>query len=404
MRGRLARILPPGRNRRLYLGITLIDATGSGAFGPITILYLTQVVGLAPVRVGVGLTVAGLFGMAAIPVAGALADRFDARALTAGGFALSAVGFAAYTGVHSFAAFLVVGSFIEIVEGTAKSARRMFAFSLAEGEDRIGLLAYERSTRNVGYGLGGLLASAALAGGSRDAYVAVLLLNAASYAAGTLMVLRLPRALPTAPARDHGGYRTVLRDRMYVALASLSSVLWLNDSVLKVGLALWVVERTHVPPYSVGLLFTLNTALVVLLQVRVSRGAGTLAGAGRAYACAGAALLACCGLFAAAAGRSTPVAAVLLTAAVAALTLGELTASAAEWGASLTLAREELRGRYLAVFSTGASLQQAIGPAIVTAALVHGGRGGWIVLGAVLLAVGLGARTLARAAAGRVTP
>ncbi|MBV8597799.1 MAG: MFS transporter, partial [Actinobacteria bacterium] len=242
MRGRLARILPPGRNRRLYLGITLIDATGSGAFGPITILYLTQVVGLAPVRVGVGLTVAGLFGMAAIPVAGALADRFDARALTAGGFALSAVGFAAYTGVHSFAAFLVVGSFIEIVEGTAKSARRMFAFSLAEGEDRIGLLAYERSTRNVGYGLGGLLASAALAGGSRDAYVAVLLLNAASYAAGTLMVLRLPRALPTAPARDHGGYRTVLRDRMYVALASLSSVLWLNDSVLKVGLALWVVE------------------------------------------------------------------------------------------------------------------------------------------------------------------
>src|SRR5581483_9163866 len=125
---RLASILPQGRNRRLYLGISLIDATGSGAFAPITALYLTQVVGLPAVRVGLGLAVAGLVGMATTPVAGALVDRFDARTLTTAGFALSALGFAAYTGVHSFVAFLVVGSFIEIVETVARSARKMFAF------------------------------------------------------------------------------------------------------------------------------------------------------------------------------------------------------------------------------------------------------------------------------------
>jgi hypothetical protein len=394
------RLLPPGRDRRLYLGVCIVDALGSGVFTPISVLYLTQVVGLPAVQVGVGLALVGILDVVATPLAGAFVDRIDGRLAAGLGYALAGVGFVFYLSVHSFATFLLVGGLIEVAERVGRSGRRMVAFAVAEGEDRVGLLAYERSTRNVGYGVGGLLASLALATGSRAGYDAVLLVDAASYLVGAAGLARLPRAEPHPEARDSGGYRAVLRDRRYLALAATSCVLWLNDSILKVGLALWVVDRTTVPAWTVGLLFTLNTVLVVALQVRASRGTGTVAGAGGAYRRAGIALVCACGLVALAAGAPTAVAVVLLVLGTVALTLGELFASAAEWGASITLAREELRGRYLAVFALGMAAQGAFGPVVVSAAVVRGGRLGWVALGAGLLATGLVGRALARRAAG----
>lgn len=396
----MRRLLPPGRDRRLYLGVCIVDALGSGVFTPISVLYLTQVVGLPAVQVGVGLALVGVLDVVVTPLAGALVDRVDGRLAAGLGYALAGVGFVLYLDVHSFATFLLVGGLIEIAERIGRSGRRMVAFAVAEGEDRVGLLAYERSTRNVGYGLGGLLASLALATGTRAGYDAVLLIDAASYLVGAVGLSRLPRAQPHPEARESGGYRVVPRDRRYLALAATSCVLWLNDSILKVGLALWVVDRTSVPAWTVGLLFTLNTALVVALQVRASRGTSTVAGAGRAYRRAGLALVCACGLVALAAGVPTPMALVLLLLGTVALTLGELFASAAEWGASITLAREELRGRYLAVFALGMAAQGAFGPALVSAAIVRGGRLGWVGLGAGLLATGLVGRVIAQRAGG----
>ncbi|HVU76443.1 MAG TPA: MFS transporter [Gaiellaceae bacterium] len=392
------RLLPPGRDRRRYLAIAMVDALGSGTFAPVTILFLTQIVGLSPVKAGLGLAIAAAVGLATTPFAGSLADRFDARTLTMAGFALAGVGFVAYTAVHSFAGFLVAGVAIEIVDTIASNSRKMLIFRIAGGNDRVALAAYERSVRNAGYGLGGLLASVALAIGTRDAYVAVLLANAASFLLGAAAVTRLPRA-PAAPraAGRSGGYGRILRHKTYVALAAVSSVLWLNDSILKVGLAVWLVERTSVPHYVVGLLFTLNTVMVVLLQVRISRGAASTAAAARLYRLAGGVLIVSCALFALAADRSSGVAAALLVGAVAALTLGELLASSTEWAVSFSLARDEIRGRYLAFFSMGSGLQQAVGPAVVTALITAIGGWGWL-----FLAVALGgAGTLGAAVAGR---
>ncbi|HVW88465.1 MAG TPA: MFS transporter [Gaiellaceae bacterium] len=386
-------------DRRRYLAIAMVDALGSGTFAPVTVLFLTQIVGLSAVRAGLGLAIVAAVGFATTPVAGALADRFDARTLTLAGFALAGLGFVAYATVHSFGEFVAVGIAIEVVETIASNARKMLIFRIAGGNDRVMLAAYERSVRNAGYGIGGLLASVALAVGTRDAYVAVLLANAASYLVGAAAVTRLPRTPPAArPAGERGGYGRILRHKTYVALAAVSSVLWLNDSILKVGLAVWLVERTSVPHYVVGLLFTLNTVMVVLLQVRLSRGAGTAAAAVRLYRLAGAVLIVSCALFALAAGRSSELATLLLVGAVAALTLGELLASTTEWTISFGLARDEIRGRYLAFFSMGSGLQQAVGPAVVTALITAVGGWGWLALAAALG----GAGAAGSAIAGRV--
>jgi MFS family permease len=398
----LRRFVPPAGPQRRYVAITLIDALGSGLFTPVSVLFLTRIVGLSAVQVGGGLAVAGVVGLVATPIGGALADRYDPRILSASCFALAGLGFAVYPFVSSFAAFLVVASAIQGFERLERTGTKLIAVGIAGGEDRVRLLAYERSTRNAGYGLGGVLASLALIEGSRASYTAILLVNAASFGYGALNILRLPAPARTAAAREAGGYRVVLRDRLYVGLAGLNSFLWLNDSMLKVGIPLWLVRRTSVTPSVMGVLFTLNTAIVVALQVRASRGTSRVAGAARAYVRGGVSILAACVLFALAAGVPTALAVVLLIAAVCALTLAELFGSAAEWGVSIGLSTEELRGRYLGVFSTGSSLQQAAGPAIVTLALVHLGRGGWLLMGVALLAVAIALNRLALRGARRV--
>jgi predicted MFS family arabinose efflux permease len=186
------------------------------------VLFLTRIVGLSAVQVGVGLAVAGVAGLVATPIGGALADRCDPRIVSATCFALAGAGFAVYPFVSSFAAFLVVASLIQGFERLERTGAKLIAVGIAGGEDRVRLLAYERSTRNAGYGLGGVLASVALIEGSRASYTAILLVNAASFGYGALNIMRLPAPPRNVAARAAGGYRVVLRDRLYVAIAGLN--------------------------------------------------------------------------------------------------------------------------------------------------------------------------------------
>ena len=80
--------------------------------------------------------------------------------------------------------------------------------------------------------------------------------------------------------------------------------------------------------------------------------------------------------------------------ALAALTVAELENSAGEAFLSIGLAPKPLRGRYISLFKTSMALQQALGPALVTIALVQLGRGGWLVLALVSGTAALASREL----------
>jgi hypothetical protein len=193
----------------------------------------------------------------------------------------------------------------------------------------------------------------------------------------------------------------VLSDRPYVGLALLNVVVALHDSLLLVAMPLWILTRTSAPLAMTGLLFTLNTVLVVLLQVRTARRIAARRGISASYRTAALAFVVACVAFALAAGASTQVAVVLLVMALAALTLGELENTAGEWFLSVELAPHHLRGRYLGLFKTSMALQQAIGPLVVTAILVHWGRMGWIALALALASAVPASRRLATHAMSR---
>jgi hypothetical protein len=78
-------------------------------------------------------------------------------------------------------------------------------------------------------------------------------------------------------------------------------------------------------------------------------------------------------------------------AAIALLVIGlilhtatEMLASAGEWLVSIELADDAHRGKYLSVFSLGGSLQDALGPTIVTAVLSLGSAWLWPTLAALV--------------------
>jgi hypothetical protein len=366
-------------SQRRLLAMSAADALGTGLFLPLSVIYLTRIVGLSPTRAGLGLTLAGVLAIAASPLSGALLGRFDARKVVLGCFAASACGFLAYIFVSSFASFLGVAIVIQFASRMDRPAKVVLTLGVTPRPGQVDALAWQSSVRNLGYGIGGLLAALALLVHGKTPFVVLLAANAASYALASFIVLRLPAAWPPERAEGDGtGYADVIRDRPYVGLALLNVIMALHDSLLLVAMPLWIVTRTRAPLSLTGLLFALNTILVVLFQVRTTRNLAAGGGIARGYRIAAVSFVVACGAFALAAGAPAFVAIVLLVFAISALTSAELVTSAGEWYLSVQLAPTRLSAPYISVFKMSMAVQQAVGPALVTIVLVGWGRLGLV--------------------------
>jgi MFS family permease len=390
------------RRHRLLLTSAAIDAIGTGFMVPITVLYFTLDRGFSVVGVGVGLSIAGAVSILAPSLGGIATDRLGARPVAVTLFLVTAAAFLLYIPATHYWEFVAVVTLAEVADRMARPAKQALVANVTEGSERMRLLAVQRALRNAGFGAGGALAALALAAGTHGAYVALIVGNAASWAlAGALLArLRVPATTHEEEAEEAAPIRflDVVRDYRYVVLALLNMVILLHASVLEVAMPLWVVRETAAPRAVAPILFTLNTGLVVAMQVVASRASDSVARARRAYAWAAGALVGMCALFAAAAHVQIAIALLFLVAAVVLLSLGEVLATAAEWGVSFGLAPAAARGRYLAVFQTATAMQTAFGPALVTALLfgLHGR--GWALLALVFLGAGSAAFTVGRTA------
>src|ERR1700684_4251198 len=69
-------VLPPAGPMRRYAFVSLVDATGTGMFLTVSVLFFTRIFGLAAGSVALGLSLAGLAAMiGAVPLE-SLSDRF----------------------------------------------------------------------------------------------------------------------------------------------------------------------------------------------------------------------------------------------------------------------------------------------------------------------------------------
>ncbi|MFD9092347.1 MFS transporter [Streptomyces collinus] len=365
-----------------------VNGVGTGMYVPFTLVFFHSVTGLSFAVVGAVLTATGLAGIAALPLAGAMVDRYGAKRVQYLLYGVRVLGFALYPFAHALPAFAAVALVTAAADRAFPAAQQALIGEVARGAGRDRLQASTRALQNAGNGAGALLATLviALAGSAGYAYAAWG--NSVSFALAALL-LRPLKPLPAAPGtpaarRTGAGYRLVLADRPFLVLTGANFLNALSYSALSVLFPLFAVEWLHGPVALTGAAFTVNTALCaaagVLVGARVRR---TGARRTRAAALGG-------GLFATAFAAqialgtlrpgSGPVLAGALVAVVLVYTLGELIHSPAAEVLAVSAAPEALRGRYMAAYQMSWSLAKAVAPSLFTSLLALDGRVPWAFL------------------------
>ncbi|MFC8537107.1 MFS transporter [Streptomyces sp. NPDC057249] len=368
-----------------------VDRTGTGLWAASSVLYLTFVTHLSAQQIGVLLGTAGVAGIAGSPLAGRLAGRFPVRPLLIGCHLLRLVTLTLVLLCTRFEALLVVVAVTYLGDRAAKTLEMLFA-TRAAGERRAAYQALSRSAANAGYGLGAGLAAIGLAAGTTDAYRALILGNALSFLVAAALVWRTGEPeggpAPAGPAAPRPvSAKGPWRDRGYLRFVLLDIPMNLDDSVLGVGLPLWLVNRTSAPHALVPAFLVINTVLVVLLQLAVSRRAEGPRKAVRAVLLYGVLLFVTCALLAASTGCGTWTAAGALLAAAVLVTMAELMRSVSSWELAVLLAPPDGRAAYLGVAGMSQSIQKSAGPPLLTGVVMAAGPAGWLALGVAVAGV-----------------
>ncbi|MFI0235273.1 MFS transporter [Streptomyces sp. NPDC016845] len=371
---------------------TLVNAFGRGLFFPVSVLYFTRVVGLSATSVGVGLTVAGLFGIAAAVPAGRASDRWGYRPVLTALWTGCGVVLAAYTVIGSYASFLATAiGYAALCQASMGVRNALYAVELP-ARTRVEGRAHLRMVTNVGMGAGGAFGALALQADSRAGYTALILVDAVAFVVSGVLVHRLPGGTARRTV-DHARVESPLRavrDLPYLSVTVLNAVLALQYSLLEVGLPLWIVRHTDAPRWSAALVMVLNCALVALLQVRATRGVEDLPGAVRAMRRSGLLLALACAVFACTAGLPPLWALMVLVVGAVVQVLAEVLSAAGGWTVGYGLADARAQGVYQGVFNSGQAAATMAAPALVTATAIDHGAAGWAVLGVLFIAAGLG--------------
>ncbi|MGW2649027.1 MFS transporter [Streptomyces sp. NPDC001393] len=397
---------PPGAARVLTLN-AFAGSIGTGLFLTGSMLFFTRSVGLPAYQVALGLSIAGVAGMVASVPTGMLADRIGPRRTMVALHLWRVVTYSLYLLVHSFPAFLAVICATTLAEKAGPPINQAMVGTLFTKQQRTRTMAFLRAVRNVGLSLGALLAGIALSYDTRVAYDSLALGNALSFLVMAALIWSLHRYEPardsSAPATAAPGDATEeapaadrrpLREWPFLALSGFNGVLALHDSVLFVGLPLWISAHTDAPRQLVSAVLIVNTVITALTQVRWTRLTDSTAKAVRGMVTAGLALAVAAVAVLAAHYVGSAAACALLVLGVLLLTVGENLHSSAAWEVSFNLSPADARSRYLAVFQLGESARDIVGPLLVTSAMAVG-PWGWLGLAAAFALAGFAARTSA---------
>ena len=337
----------------------LANAYGNGITIPFLIIYLHNVRGFSLATAGLVLATSGLVGLVASPLAGWITDHTGARVTRAGSLVLLAAGYGIFPLVrepwHAFAAMAVAGagnagfwpSQSTLLAGLTPPPRRHAAYAL------------QRVTRNLGIGLGGVTG-------------------------GFIATTSSP------------GSFTVLFLRVFVGVVVRNVVFVSAGYAVFELLPVFAKNEASVSEKGIGLIFLVNTVLIVVLQLPIAK---LLEGRRRMRALAFmTALWAEAWLLVLAGGSWLEATAAVGVFAVAAMVfgLGECFQGPTQGALVADLAPARLRGRYMALSTISWEIGFVIGPAAGGLILGLSPLALWPIAAGVCVAAGAAALALER--------
>ena len=353
----------------LICASTLVNRLGTMAL-PFLVLYLTEARHWSPAEAGFGMMAYGAGALVVGPFSGRLADRLGhvhvlKASLWSAGAMLLALPFATTKPLLFALIFLWAGltqafwpSSMALLAGLARPEQRKAVFALHRLAVNLGMA--------VGPAMGGLIAHVS--------YRWVFWTDGLSTLAGAVMltVIMKRTAAPPALPPDHPPGGSPWRDSRLAFLLLPFIPLLMVFFQIEGTLPLWVVRDQGLSLRFFGLLFTINTLLVVALEVALNLAMAQWPHR-RQFLVGSLCFAAGFGLTAWATGPVT----LILTTVV--WTFGEMILLPAMSDAVATLAPPDRRGEYMGLLSLCFSAAVALGPWLGVLAYAHTGpRAVWL--------------------------
>ena len=368
-----------------YVVALAVDSIGVGLLRPFVLLYGIDVLHLAAVTAGLAMTAGMVAGLGCVPVIGRWLDRGARSSAVAAAMLVRVIGsvllLAAPAGhAGTVWVFAVATLFLGAGGQGFSAAHAALVSTISAGRQRDAALAAARSLRNAGLGLGALLATASLTGGTAGLR-ALAAGTAASYLlSATLAYSVRVRASGTGPAPR--ARRTAVPPMRLLLTANVIYVFCL--SIPEVALPLVLVNQLHASPVWASAVFVVNTGLVVTFQVPVTAWMFRFP---RHTALAISGVVISVSYLGFLGSAELPhLWAVPAVVGVSVLsTLGELIYAGSATALVADTAPEHKLGRALARFQLSTGFSLAISPAIITALAARGPAALWVSLTAATL-------------------
>jgi MFS family permease len=398
LRAYLDTLNPPlPRSVRTLQAGALANAIGNGLAYPFLFIYLHNVRDIDLATAGLIVGTNSAVGLVAGPLVGTLVDRVGGRLTLAVSLWLMAVGYGGFVFVddpwHGFLASAVAGA----GNGGFWPSQSSLIAGLTPRHQRHQAFAMQRVMMNLGIGLGGLAGGLIATTSDASSFTILFLGDAATFVVYSAFLTRVPQ--PPRAQRESArpaGYGEVLRNRVFVGVVGLNFVFIAAGMAQLETLPVYAKNEAGVAERGIGVLFFLNTLVIVLAQLPVAR---VLEGHRRMRT------LAALGVVWAAALVIVPIAgtglngfaaAALLAVTFCVIAVGECLHGTVQAPLVSDLADHALIGRYMAASAFSWGVGFTVGPAIGGIVLDHSPHLLWPAAAAVCLAAGAVALALER--------
>ncbi|WP_412541624.1 MFS transporter [Longispora sp. K20-0274] len=368
---------------------SLLFALGEGTFMTGSAVFFTQIVGLTPAQVGLGLTFAGVAAfLAAVPM-GKLVDRFGPKKMWAVSAAGQAAMFALWPFITDFQGYVAMAVCMEVIGALGGAAHGAYTIDVLPPHERVKSRAYMYSALNLGFTLGSVMGGVALAFHSNDVLHALPWFTATVFLINAAAVTRLPRAAHDDRTPEERRVRVPgpgpLRNPGWLLTTFFIGVGWTNQVLLNVVIPLWLVQQTDAPRVLLAFLFATNTVMCIVLPMAASRGVKDVPTALRAIRISSAFFVLSCLITLATHETIGWVTIALVWLGHVTVTGAELYLSAASWSFEAELMDPRQRGAYQGSAELTITLGKVWAPAAYTFLALSWGAAGWLVIAGIMV-------------------
>jgi MFS family permease len=342
------------------IGAAFIDRLGGALIFPFLALYVTQKFQVGMTQVGIVFLIFSIASLVGNLFGGAMTDRFGRKKMLLFGLITSGLSSLTLGFISDFRLVYPTALVVGLLSNTAGPAQQAMVADLLPVRQRTEGFGILRVIANlaitIGPAIGGVLAT--------NSYLLLFISDALSslVTAGIVLTL-LPETMPEISAEQTdqslgasmGGYRNALQDWVFIAFLAVSTLMVLVYVQMNSTLSVYLRDVHGISPKGFGYILSLNAAIVVLFQFWVTRritkyrAMGLMAVGSLFYALG-------FGMYGFVHSYS------LFLAAMVIITIGEMLVTPTAQSLVASLAPEDMRGRYMALYGMSWILPNALGP------------------------------------------